>query len=489
MSEDKNLSEKSLSQRSFRGGVNALAGQAAKVVISLVSLSILARLISPEEYGLVAMVMAVTAIVDVFREFGLTSATIQAKTISAQERTNLWWLNTGMGVAVAIVVALLAPFIAMVYGEDRLLLITLVSSVGFIISGMSTQYFAHLQREIQFGKIAINNIVSSLIGLASAIVMALYGFGVWALVLQGNVIAISSLLLFVYQTRWLPGRYSRAVSMRRFINFGMPLMISNLLNYFSGLVDVFMIGKSGGVDAAGYYNRASQAARTPLNGLRAPLNNVAFSALSRRGGESNDIAKLAEKGQIILAYPLVLVAGGMAATSSPLVALALGSAWSGASPYFFWIAIAEGLNCLAMTAGWIFMVRGKTQEVLLLTIASSINRITWVIIGVFTLGPLGAVMGQAFAIMIQWPLSLMWAQKVTGVYTRGLLVNSYRIFLVASCASVLNYFILRELSLGDLASLAMGIFFQLLIAAFFSVIPAVRNDYALILKFIMSLKK
>lgn len=482
------MAEKSLAQKSARGGVNALGGQAAKIAISLISLSILARLISPEEYGLVAMVMAVTAIVDVFRDFGLTPATIQAKTISPQERTNLWWLNTGLGTAVALVVALLAPLVVLIYDDERLFSITLVSSVGFIVSGMTTQYFAQLQREMKFGAIAVNNIISSLIGLGSAIVMALQGFGVWALVLQGNVIILVSLLLFVYQTRWLPGRYRRSVPMKRFMNFGLPLMFSNLINYFSALVDVFLIGRIGGTEVLGYFNRATQAVRTPLNGLRSPLNNVAFSALSRRGGEASDIAQLAVKGQILLAYPLVLLAGGLAAASPALVVLILGGNWSGAAPYFAWVAIAEGLNCLAMTAGWILMVRGKTQQILYLTIVSSAHRILWVLVGALIFGPLGAVMGQAFAVVIQWPLSLLYVQSVTGVSTRGLLANSYKIFGLVLVVSLLNYSLVQWLSLGLLLDVAASVLIQLLLAAACALLPAVRRDYLQIFSVFRSLK-
>ncbi|MFC6353352.1 lipopolysaccharide biosynthesis protein [Rothia nasimurium] len=483
------MAERTLAQRGARGGANAVGGQLAKIVINLVSLAILARLISPEEYGLVAMVMAVMAIADVFRDFGLTSATIQAKTISPQERSNLWWLNTTMGVVVAAVIALLAPVVAAIYSDDRLILITLVMSLNFVISGMSTQYFANLQREIQFGKIAVNNIISNIIGLIAAVIMALNGFGVWSLVFQGLVIAIASLLIFIIQTRWIPGGYDRSVSMRRFLNFGMPLMFSNLLNYFSSLVDVYMIGHVSGPEVLGYFNRSSQAVRTPLNSLRSPLNNVAFSTLSKKQSSNAEIATSIEKGQILLAYPLTLIAGGLAAASSSLVVFFLGESWQAAAPFFAWIAITEGLNCLAMTAGWIFLIRGKSKGLMNLTIFSSINRTIFVIVGALVMGPLGAVVGQAVAVMIQWPLSLLWVQRSTGVSTKGLLVNSYRIFAVVLFSSALNYYILQGLTANLITSIILGVVLQLALAAICAVIPAVRRDYMQILEFAKSLTK
>lgn len=483
------MAERTLAQRGARGAANALSGQLAKIVLNLASLAILARLISPEEYGLVAMVMAVMAIADVFRDFGLTPATIQAKTISSQERTNLWWINTALGILVAGGVALLAPMIAALYNDDRLVSITLVMSLNFVISGMSTQYIANLQREIQFGKIAINNIISSIVGLVAAVVMAINSFGVWALVVQGLAIAVSSLFIFIIQTKWVPGPYDRSVSMRRFLNFGMPLMFSNLLNYFSGLVDVYMIGRVAGPEALGYFNRSSQAVRTPFNSLRSPLNNVAFSTLSKKQSSNAEVAILIEKGQILLAYPLTLIAGGLAAASSSLVVFFLGENWQAAAPFFAWIAITEGLNCLAMTAGWIFLIRGKSKGLMNLTIVSSINRTIFVIVGTLMIGPLGAVIGQAAAVMIQWPLSLIWVQRVTGVSTKALLVNSYRIFSVVFFSTGLNYYILHEISVNIIVSIILGVALQLILAAVCAVIPAVRKDYVQIIKFAKSLRK
>lgn len=483
------MSEKSLTQRSARGGANALAGQLAKIILGLVSLSVLARIIGPDDYGLMAMAIAVTSLAEVFKDFGLSTATIQAKTLSEQERTNLWWTNSAIGALICLILVTLSPFIAWFYQDDRLLPIMMVMSLNFLISGMSTQYFAHLQRDIQFGKIAVNNIVSNLLGLLVAVFIALAGHGVWALVAQGLTISLSSLLFYIGQTRWFPGFYHRGVSVKSFVGFGLPLMFSNLLNHLAIVLDTFLIGRFTTAETLGYFNRAQQAVRTPLNSLRSPLNNVAFSALSKKQSDKKKLAEVAEKGQIVLAYPLALMGGGFAAAASPLVLLFLGPQWEGAVPFFTWLAIAEALNCLAMTAGWIFLSTGHTQSILKLTILSTLNRILFVVVGGLLFGAVGVAAGQALAFVLQWPLSLLWTEKVTGVSTRGLLRNSYRIFFVVLFSSLVTYSVGQYMSINLLVDLILLVAIQLVAALSCALFPGVRKDYQTLIQIASRIRK
>lgn len=479
-----------LSQKSARGGVNALLGQLARILIQLISLSVLARLLGAEEYGLLAMVMVIVGIADVFRDFGLSTATIQAEHISTRERSNLWWLNTVFGLMVSLVMACLSPVVAWIYQDDRLLLLSLAMSASFFLSGMSTQYFAHLQREMRFGVIAVNGIFSGFLALGCAVYVAWLGWGVWALVIQALAGAIFTVLIYILQTRWFPGRYDFSVSMKRFIGFGAPLMLSNLLMYLAGAANVFILGKISEPETVGYFNRANQSVYMPLNQIRTPLSNVAFSALSKRQNNEKDLARFAEQGQIVIAYPIVLLAGGLAATGSATVALVLGPGWENAVPFFIFLAIAEGLNTLAMTAGWLFMVRNKTASLMKMTLASVLNRLVFIVLAILIWGSLGAAIGTALAPLLQWPFSLIWAQKATGVSTRGLMLNSYRIATVVLFCSLVTYGVTGLLEQSSpFIVIGVGVLVQCLAAASCAIISPVRRDYKFIFNVVKVLKK
>ena len=479
----------SLTQQSTRGGIQMIIGQVSKLLINFVSLMVLSRLLGAEEYGLLAMIVIILGIAEVFKDFGLTSAVIQAEEITPKEKTNLWWINVLIGFAIMAILCLLSPVIAWVYQEDRLVLITIVMSINFLLSSMSIQYSANLQREMRFGTITINGILANGAAVVVAIFMALAGWGVWALLAQYLAGSIFTLIIFILQTRWIPGWYDRKVSIRSYFNFGFPLMFSNLFMYLGGAVDVFVLGRLAGPETLGLLNRAGQVVRTPLNQLRTPLSTVAFSALSKRRSTGEELAKHAEQGQIILAYPLTLLAGGMAAASSFVITFVLGQGWESAIPFFFFLAIAGGLNNLAMTAGWLFMIKNKNRSLLRLTSFSVILRVISVLIGIFTLGPVGAAVGQVVAPLIQWPVSLIWAGKSTGIKTGGLMRNSYRIFFVSFFASGVTYFVAQHVELGLILNLLICIAVQVFAAVLLAVFPSVRRDYVFIAKTLKTVRR
>lgn len=479
----------SLTQQSTRSGVYMLLGQLGKLLINFGSLMVLARLLGADEYGLMAMIVIILGIADVFKDFGLTSAVIQAKTLSDKEKTNLWWFNTMIGFIIMCILAAGSPVISWIYQEDRLVLITLAMSVNFLLSSMSIQYFANLQREMRYGSITVNGIVSSGLSVVIAIVLAASGWGVWSLIAQYITSSLLSLIIYVLQTHWIPGRYDSSISIKPFFNFGLPLMFSNLIMYLGGSVDVFILGRFAGTEVLGLMNRASQAVRTPLNQLRSPLSSVAFSALSKRQSSDVELAKYTEQGQIVIAYPLTLFAGGMAASSSTVIAVVLGPGWEAAVPFFFFLAIAGGLNNLAMTSGWLFMAKNKNNSLMRLTLLSVLMRVVFVLVGIYTLGPVGAAVGQAIVPLIQWPLSFAWAQKSTGVSTKSLLKNSYRIFFVTVFASSITYVVAQKLVWGDFTNLIICVIVHILAILVTLVLSDVRNDFKFIFSTIKTIKK
>lgn len=483
------MAEGSLSNRSARGGAYALGGQLISLVIQMLSLAVLARMLGAEEYGLLAMVMAAIGVAEIFRDFGLTTAAIQAKELSNEERTNLWWWNTAIGSVLALVILASAPLIAAFYQDDRLILITAAMSLNFVLSGMGAQYYAYLQREIRFGALSLTGIVSSLSGLGSAVALAAAGHGVWALVSQTLVGSAVTLIMYIAQTRWIPGWYSRQTSMKKFFNFGLPLFGSSLIQYVAGSSDVLLLGRFVAPEILGYYNRAAQSMRTPITRLRNPLSNVAFTTLVKKQGDDKALAGFAEQGQIIIGYPIVLLSFGMAAAAPFVIELVLGMGWEAAVVFFALLSIGEGMNTLAMTAGWIFMSKGKTKSLFHLTLASGILRAICIVIGLVTMGAVGVALAGPVSMLIQWPCSLVWTKYTTGVSTRGLIVNSYRIFCVSGFAALVTFGVAQLLIFNAFVSAIICVVVHLIAAGLCAVIPAVRRDYMSIFNMAKKMKK
>src|ERR1700730_8106499 len=177
-----------LGGRTARGGAVAITAQALKFIITIGATSILARLLTPQDYGLIGMVAFVTAFVSLYKDLGLAAATIQRPEISFDQISTLFWINASLSVAVCIFTIAIAPLVSWFYGEPRLTSITVITAVGFIISGLAVQHEALLRRQMRYFALASIGLISSIVGYVVAIWMAWKGFHCCALL--GSQLAV-----------------------------------------------------------------------------------------------------------------------------------------------------------------------------------------------------------------------------------------------------------------------------------------------------------
>src|SRR5882724_9588566 len=202
------------------------AAGAFEFVLRIVSTALLTRLLLPEQFGLVMMVTAVTAVADQFRDLGLSSATIQRKDISCEEVTNLFWINVGLGVFISLVICGVSPLISAYYRDPRLTLITCVLATNFIFGGLMVQHQALMTRRLKLGHTSTVRLLSSLLSTILAVVLAWMGFGFWSLiwreVARSALLTAGMWLCFP----WVPGLPCRKTSVRGLIHFGTDLTAS-----------------------------------------------------------------------------------------------------------------------------------------------------------------------------------------------------------------------------------------------------------------------
>ena len=171
-----------LKQKSVRGGKVMMGSQGITVAVQLVSTVILARILTPEDYGIFAMVTAITAFAGLFRDLGLSSAAIQKKGLTTGQQSNLFWLNVLMGAFLTVLIAGCAPLVARFYGRPDLVNVTLVLSLNFIIISLGTQHGAMLVRRMQFGRSSAAMIAGALATLGVSVFCGLQGYAYWSLV-------------------------------------------------------------------------------------------------------------------------------------------------------------------------------------------------------------------------------------------------------------------------------------------------------------------
>ncbi len=253
-----------LKEKTVRGGKVTAGGQVATLLISLAAVPALARLLEPEDFGLLAMVAVLTNFARMFVDAGLSMATVQQEKITPQQVTNLFWIATALGALISVVVACLAPAVAWFYGEPRLTAITLALSVSFFMSGLAVQHRALLRRGMQFMAITSVGVLAAIAGQVVAIAWAWRHYGqdndYWALVLIPIVTAGVGLIGTWLTCRWRPGWPRAKAGTRNLVVFGANMTAFSFVNYFARNLDNLLIGWWWGATPLGYYRARVSAA-------------------------------------------------------------------------------------------------------------------------------------------------------------------------------------------------------------------------------------
>ncbi len=469
------MNQQSLGRQAARGAAATGASLAMRISLQLVSVVILARLLGPSQYGLVAMVVAVVGVADTVRDFGLSSAAIQAPELSTAQRSNLFWVNTGIGLALATVIFALASPIAAFYHEPRLVGITRVLATMFLLDGMMTQYRASLLRAMRFRVIAFADALAPMVALVGAIVLALLGAGYWALVSQQIVSSVVALLVVVWAGRWLPGRWRRGEPMRPFFRFGGHLLGSQIIGYVANNVDSLTIGHRFGAAPLGTYNRAFQLLMNPLNQVRSPSTTVALPVLSR-ATEGDEFDRIVKRGQLVLAYPVALGLALVIGTARPLVDVLLGDQWTAVPPILQLLAVAGVLQTLAYVGYWVYLARGLTRQLMYYTLVTSAIKVTCILVGSIW-GVIGVAWGYMLAPAIAWPISLWWLSRITRLPVRDLLIGALRSIAIGAVVATSAFAASQATAEArPVVSLLAGIAAGLAAAGVLLLVPRVRSD-------------
>jgi PST family polysaccharide transporter len=405
--------------------VVTLAGQAARVIVQLAGIVILARLLSIADFGLLAMVVAITGAAEVFRDFGLSTAAVQAKTLSRDERDNLFWANTVIGIGLAVVVFACAPLVAMLYGEPALVPITQALAGVFAVNGLSTQYRASLNRSFRFTALAIADVSSAAAGLGLAVVAAVLGMGVWALVIQQVAIAVVGLIVLAALARWRPGLPKRGVSIRPFVGFGVHLVVSQFVQYAARNTDSVVIGAWLGPTALGLYDRAYRLFMVPLTQINVPASKVAVPVLARLQDDKERYDRYILHGQSLLLQVMVPVFALLCAQGHAVILIALGDKWLGAVLIFQILTVTGLARAAGIATYWVALSKGLTKVSMYLAFISAPITIGAVLIGA-NWGVVGVAAGTSIAALVLWPIGLWFYGRMSDAPVWAMFVSALK---------------------------------------------------------------
>jgi O-antigen/teichoic acid export membrane protein len=434
-----------LRDRSFRGATIVLASQTASFCLSLLTTVVLARLLTPEDFGLVAMVTSFTALFFLLRELGLSTATVQRAQITHEQISVLFWINAAAGLLMAVLVIALASPISWFYGIPQLKRIVLLVSLGLPLGGLTVQHEALLQRQMKYGTLAVIELAAATSGAAFGIVLAWKGAGVWALVMIPLVTSVATLAGTWLACDWRPGLPARGSGVRPMVDFGSHVAAFAVINYLARNLDNVLIGRFLGAGPLGQYSRAYALLMFPLSRLNTPLSAVAVPALSRLVGEPERYRRAYCEAVESIQMVSVPATAFLIVSADWVILVALGSQWHAAAGIYAFLGLAGLVQPLASSTGWLFTSQGRVSEMSRWGLIGGVLSITSFIVGL----PWGAA-GVAAAyggtgLAVRAPL-LFWYVSRNGPVRQRDLYRTLSLPLAAGCAVACAVYGLRLLT-------------------------------------------
>lgn len=343
---------------------------------------VLARLLSPAEFGLFAMLAVFTGFVKQFGSLGFGASLVQKQNVRPEHLDTVFWINVATGLVLAGVLAACAPLIATFYNEPILRGVTIVVGLSFVIRSLNVVQSAMLQKQLDFRRLFWLDLVATVIGGATAIALALKGYGVWTLVFDMLVTTAVSVVIMWSSSSWRPSLRFDASALRELFGFSGNLMASNAVTYWSRNFDTLLVGKYFGDVSAGVYNRAYQLMMLPMTQVTSVLTRVMFPALA---AIQDDIPRVravylqATRIISLLTFPLMML---LMVLAEPTIIFLYGEKWRASIPLFQILCIAAVAQSVGTTVSWIYSSQGRTDIQFKWILIATPLRITSFIVGI-----------------------------------------------------------------------------------------------------------
>jgi PST family polysaccharide transporter len=435
--------------KTLRGGVAKLCGQAGSFALRLGFMVVLARLLAPQDFGLVAMVTVVTGVYDLFTSAGLSSATVQRFAITNQQISTLFWINILVGIALGVICVGTAPVLAKFYHEPRLFGITVAMAAGFILNGAGVQHFAILQRQLRYVAVTAIELSAQLASIVVGIGMALAGFGYWALVGAAIISPAVRTAGMWSVTGWIPGAPKWDAGVNSMLRFGGTITLNGLIVYIAYNFDKLLLGRVWGADALGIYGRAYQLINLPTGNINAAVGGIAFSALSRLQNDPARIRSYFLRGYTLVISMTVPITIFSAFFAEDIILVLLGPKWAEAAEIFRFLAPTALIFGIINPLAWLLLSVGLQGRSLRIAMVIAPIVVVSYLLGL-PYGPAGVAFAYSAGMTLLLIPCVLWCLHGTVVSPKDLFAAAIRPVLGGLASVALAWAVLH--GIGQLSS-------------------------------------
>lgn len=403
----KNLKNKTISGISW-----SIVDNVTKLVLTLFIASILARLLKPEDFGVIAMIFVFTGFLKILRDFGLGASVIQKSKPSSKELDSLFWVTIGFGVFVTLLLIAFSDTIATFYELPKLSKLIKAISAAMFLGSVSIIPEALIKKDLDFKSLFFRNIGNLIISGTITILMAYYGYGVWALIFK-EIIFNFLLIIFNFSlVKWRPSFSFSYGSIKSYLNFSLPLFGENSLNYFVRNIDNLLIGKLLGDITLGYYSKAYSLMLLPVRQISGSIANVMFPSLSII---KNDKPKVwvgymnVVKIVSFVNFPIMI---SLYFFATEIVLILFGSQWLEVIPIIKALCFVGSIQSIATLAGSIYNSQGQTKLQFKVGLFSKAIMSTAIVYGLFNGGIFSMILYYTITSSIAFVVELYFVTKI-----------------------------------------------------------------------------
>jgi PST family polysaccharide transporter len=409
-----------LHRRSLRGGVMTLMSQGGNVTTQVISTIVLARILVPEDFGIVAMVSAITGYVAIFVDLGTRDAVAQHPHLKAGEASALYWITAATALAFALITVFCAPLIASFYGAPKLQAITMALAVPIMLSGLYYQQYALMRRALMFRKLAIIDISGNAAGAALAILLAHLGYGYWALVWKPVITAFVTGCGVWVTCGWWQGRPVFTQGVRAMIRFGLNVTGFIVADTISKSMDRVALGHNYGPRELGFYQNALNVYDNSIGVTT--LHNVATASLSKLRDDLDALRRAWSTALSSLAFYAAPAFAVLAVVGQDLVVLLLGPKWKIAGTILSVLALRGPGQVVAITHSWLHVAAGRPDRWRRWGVLNCGFTIIALLCGL-RYGAIGVAASYAVLVYIIMIPSILYAGQPLGIRTKDVLVT------------------------------------------------------------------
>lgn len=409
--------------------------------IQFISGIILARLLSPDDYGAIGMLIIFTSISNVFVDGGFGAALIQKQNVSQTDYSTVFYWNLGISVVLYLVLYFLAPYIALFYKMPILSSVLRFQSSIIIISAFSNIQLNILKKELRFKEVSIISLLSSIVALIITIILASFGYGVWALVAQYILMAFIPTVSYWFICKWTPNLTFSISSFKGLFKFGCFVLLSNLINNIGRSLEGLLIGRFYNASTMGLYTKGKSLEGIAMTGITDALSQVTFPLYSGFQDNISELRNIIRKLTKMTAFVIFPFAFFLIIIANPLFSILYSNKWLGSVPYFQVLTLSGIAVALQGVNGQIINAIGLSKKQMDYTIYKRILNIILLLIGLYYFGMKGLLSAVVLESWISYSINALLVSKHIGYSLKQQITDILEISLLSILLFIIIYLI------------------------------------------------